>query len=62
MRYVEGLHGETARHSRISALAARSFTNNAGEVNPRYPIAAHIFCAFSPVNVMSSCVLELRSK
>ena len=30
--------------------------------NPRYPIAAQIFCAFSPVNVMSSCVVELCSK
>ena len=30
--------------------------------NPSYPIAAQIFCAFSPVNVMSSCVVELRSK
>jgi len=29
---------------------------------PRYPIAAQIFCAFSPVNVMSSCAEELRSK
>lgn len=27
-----------------------------------YPIAAQIFCAFSPVKVMSSCAEELRSK
>ncbi len=31
-------------------------------VNQRYPIAAQIFLAFSPVNVTSSCVVAPRSK
>jgi hypothetical protein len=30
--------------------------------HPSYPIAAQIFCAFSPVNVTSSCVEVPRSK
>ena len=30
LQYVEGLNGETARGSRVSALAAEAFMNNAG--------------------------------
>jgi hypothetical protein len=30
--YVEGLNGETARRSRVSALAAKALMNNAGQV------------------------------
>ena len=29
-QYVEGLNGETARRSRVSAIAAEGFMNNAG--------------------------------
>ena len=32
MQYVEGLNGETARRSRVSARAAEAFMNNAGQV------------------------------
>ena len=32
MQYVEGLNGETARRSRVSALAAEALMNNAGQV------------------------------
>ena len=32
MPYVEGLDGETARRSRVSALAAEALMKNAGEV------------------------------
>ena len=31
-QYVEGLNGETARRSRVSALAAEALMNNAGQV------------------------------
>ena len=37
-------------------------TSTRFQFNPRYPIVAQIFCAFSPVNVMSSCNVALRSK
>jgi len=30
VQYVEGLNGETARHSRVSALAAEAFMDLAG--------------------------------
>jgi hypothetical protein len=32
VQYVEGLNGETACRSRVSALAAEAFMNNAGQV------------------------------
>jgi hypothetical protein len=32
VQYVEGLNGETARRSRVSARAAEAFMNNAGQV------------------------------
>jgi len=32
VQYVEGLNGETARRSRVSALAAEALMNNAGQV------------------------------
>ena len=32
MQYVEGLNGETARRSRVSALAEEALMNNAGQV------------------------------
>ena len=32
MQYVEGLNGDTARRSRVSALAAEALMNNAGQV------------------------------
>ena len=33
MQYVEGLNGETARRSRVSALAAEAPMNNTGRVS-----------------------------
>jgi len=30
VQYVEGVNGETARHSRVSALVAESVMNHAG--------------------------------
>ena len=35
MQYVEGLNGETARHSRISTLAEEAFMEKAGQRNLR---------------------------
>jgi hypothetical protein len=35
VQYVEGLNGETARRSRVSALAAETLMNNAGEEMPQ---------------------------
>ena len=35
MEYVEGLNGETARHSRISTLAEEAFMEKTGQRNLR---------------------------
>jgi hypothetical protein len=60
-KWVEALAVMASANQEIS-LSFRGRAPHYSIALPSYPIAAQIFCAFSPVNVTSSCVEAPRSK